>query len=62
MKELVDDVLRKCGLYSEEAAELVFLTGLVESKYKYIKQVGGPARGFFQLTGNSFIMPVEKVQ
>ena len=49
MKELVDDVLKKCGLYSEEAAELVFLTGLVESKYKYIKQVGGPARGFFQV-------------
>lgn len=49
MKRLIDDVLKKCGLYSEEAAELVFLTGLVESKYKYLYQINGPARGFFQV-------------
>jgi hypothetical protein len=49
MKNLVDDVLKKCGLYSEEAAQLVFLTGLVESKYKYLYQIGGPARGYFQV-------------
>ena len=31
MKQLVDSVLKRVGLYSPEAAELVFLTGLVES-------------------------------
>ena len=49
MKQLVDSVLKRVGLYSPEAAELVFLTGLVESKYKYIYQIGGPARGYFQV-------------
>lgn len=37
-------------MWSESAEELVFLTGLVESKYKYIKQIGtGPARSFWQV-------------
>jgi|TARA_B100001094_G_scaffold102571_2_gene98711 hypothetical protein len=49
MKRLVDSVLKRADLYSPEAAELVFLTGLVESKYKYIYQIGGPARGYFQV-------------
>ena len=49
MKKLIDTVLKKCGLYSQEAAELVFLTGLVESKYKYLYQIKGPARGYFQV-------------
>ena len=47
---LISHVLNKIGLWSEEAEELVFLTGLTESKYKYIKQLGnGPAVSVFQI-------------
>ena len=37
-------------MWSTEAEELVFLTGLTESGYDYIEQVGsGPAKSFFQI-------------
>ena len=37
-------------MWSEEAVELVFLTGLVESGYDYIYQIGsGIARSFWQV-------------
>ena len=37
-------------MHSKEAAELVFLTGLVESGYKYISQIGSDiARSFWQV-------------
>jgi len=49
-RALIRSVLKKIGLWSKEAEELVFLTGLVESKYKYIKQLGnGPAVSVFQI-------------
>ena len=35
-------------MYSKEAKDLIYNTGLVESNYKYIEQIKGPARGFFQ--------------
>ena len=48
--KLIDDVLWKMGMHSEDAVELVFLTGLVESGYKYISQIGsGVARSFWQV-------------
>ena len=37
-------------MHSKEAVELVFLTGLVESGYKYISQIGSDiARSFWQV-------------
>ena len=42
IKDLVDDSLNRLGKkYAKpEAVELVLATGLVESRYKYIKQIG----------------------
>tara|TARA_R110002153_G_C13228311_1_gene489517 strand:- start:262 stop:744 length:483 start_codon:yes stop_codon:yes gene_type:complete len=52
MKTLIKETLVKMGdrYYSDEAMMLIYNTGLVESKYKYIMQKGGNniARGFFQ--------------
>ena len=50
MIELIDDVLTRLGdkYNSNKALELVYNTGLVESKYVYLKQIKGPARGVFQ--------------
>jgi hypothetical protein len=50
IRDLIDSTLKTMRMYSEDASELVFLTGLVESKYEYIKQLGtGPARSFWQV-------------
>jgi len=50
IRALIADVLKKMNMWSEEAEELVFLTGLVESGYKYISQIGSDiARSFFQV-------------
>jgi len=46
---VINPTLEKLGMYSPEASELVFNTGLVESDYKYIAQIGGPARSFWQV-------------
>jgi len=34
---------------SDEAVELILTTGIVESGYRYIRQIRGPARGFYQV-------------
>ena len=50
IRVLIADVLKKMNMWSEEAEELVFLTGLAESGYKYISQIGSDiARSFFQV-------------
>ena len=50
IKVLIRDVLKRMDMWSEEAEELVFLTGLAESGYKYISQIGSDiARSFFQV-------------
>tara|TARA_Y100000593_G_C4296180_1_gene330774 strand:+ start:1494 stop:1979 length:486 start_codon:yes stop_codon:yes gene_type:complete len=50
IRELIKDTLRKMGMWSQEAEELVFLTGMVESGYDYIYQIGsGIARSFWQV-------------
>jgi hypothetical protein len=41
--------LHDIGLICPAAVELVFLTGFVESRYKYIAQIGGPALSFWQI-------------
>jgi len=52
MRSLVADVCFKMGekFASEDAVNLVLATGIVESRYEYIKQMGdGPARSFWQV-------------
>ena len=51
MRGIINDVLQKLGeKYADsKALDLVYNTGLVESKYVYLKQVKGPAVGFFQI-------------
>ena len=47
---LIRETLKKMNLWSDDAEELVFLTGLVESGYKYISQIGSDiARSFWQV-------------
>ena len=48
IKTIINEVLDKIDLNSEQALELIYNTGLVESKYVYLKQIKGPARGFLQ--------------
>tara|TARA_R100000655_G_scaffold1920_5_gene7204 strand:- start:768 stop:1250 length:483 start_codon:yes stop_codon:yes gene_type:complete len=51
MRGIINDVLQKLGdKYADpKALDLVYNTGLVESKYVYLKQVQGPAVGFMQI-------------
>ena len=52
MRELISRCLNEMGkkFGSEDAIQLVLETGLVESGYRYIKQLGsGPAKGFWQV-------------
>ena len=50
IRDLIKDTLQKIGMWSQEAEELVFLTGMVESGYDYIYQIGsGIARSFWQV-------------
>ena len=40
--------------YSDQAVDLIYNTGLVESNYQYLQQLeDGPARGFFQMEPNT---------
>ena len=48
LKDLIDRVLEKLGLYSKDAADLVLKTMKVESQLKYIRQIKGPAVGLAQ--------------
>ena len=50
LRTLVHDTLDKVDLSSDKADALVFNTGMVESKYIYLYQVGGSnvARGLYQ--------------
>lgn len=49
-KNVIVPALTSLRLWSEEAEELVFNTGLVESGYKHIAQLGdGPACSFWQV-------------
>ncbi len=47
---VIEPTLEAIGLYSPEAVDLVLFTGLQESGYRYIKQLGtGPALSFWQI-------------
>ena len=52
MRSLIENTCLKMGdkYGSKEAVDLVLATGIVESRYEYIKQMGdGPARSFWQV-------------
>ena len=50
IKSIIDWTLKKIDMHSKDASALVYATGMAESKYKYLSQMGdGPAIGFFQL-------------
>jgi len=47
---VISPALQRVGLWSEGAVRLMLNTGWVESKYRYVAQVGGgPARSFWQV-------------
>lgn len=48
IKEIISDTLKELDLYSDDAVSLVYNTGLVESRYEYLKQIKGPAKGLWQ--------------
>lgn len=49
-KQVIAPTLRRIGLYSDSALNLVAGTGLVESSYTHRKQLGnGPAQGYWQM-------------
>lgn len=45
---LIEETLSRLGLYSEDALELVWRTGVAESGYRTLFQTSGPAIGFTQ--------------
>jgi len=50
IKNIIIWALKQMDIYSPEAADLVFKTGMAETGYKHLKQMGnGPAIGFFQV-------------
>ena len=59
----IEQVLNKLGkkyVKNEMAIELVLATGLVESKFRYTRQVGSEiARGFYQVEPNTAIDTVK---
>ena len=58
MRTLVADTCSKLGdkYASSSAVDLVLATGIVESRYEYIRQMGdGPARSFWQVEPSSAV-------
>ena len=45
IREIAKETLEKMGMYSEDALNLVMETGMAETGFKHLKQMGGgPAR------------------
>jgi hypothetical protein len=51
IKDTLDSLGSKYA--SDDAIELVLTTGIVESGYRYIRQISGPAKGFYQVEPKS---------
>lgn len=50
IRHLIASILNKVDLYSQEAENLIFGTGLIESNYDYLRQWnGGIARSWWQI-------------
>jgi hypothetical protein len=51
---IITPSLKAVDLYSPEATDLLLYTGLQESRYEYVAQLGnGPARSFWQVEPNT---------
>lgn len=49
IKEIIGWTLHQMDMHSDDAVELIYRTGMAETKYKHLIQMGGgPAVGFFQ--------------
>ena len=49
IKEIISWTLHELDMHSEDAVELIYRTGMAETKYRHLIQMGGgPAVGFFQ--------------
>tara|TARA_R100001082_G_C4358750_1_gene158246 strand:- start:504 stop:947 length:444 start_codon:yes stop_codon:yes gene_type:complete len=49
IKQIIDWTLHELDMHSDDAVELIYRTGMAETKYKHLIQMGGgPAVGFFQ--------------
>lgn len=46
---VIRPALERINLWSATAEDLVLGTGIVESGYQYLHQIGGPALGFWQM-------------
>lgn len=54
-RQTIADTLKKIGLYSENAVELIMGTFAQESNFKYTRQIGGgPALGYGQMEPATF--------
>ena len=50
IRQMISTILKKMEMYSEEAENLVFGTGLIESNYDYLRQWNnGVARSWWQI-------------
>ena len=49
IQKIIDWTLREMSMYSPEASEMVYKTGLAETGYRHLEQIKGPAIGFFQV-------------
>ena len=50
IREIIEWALKKMDLYSFEAVDLIYKTGMAETGYKHLKQMGGgPAIDFWQV-------------
>ena len=50
VKHIIRWTLKYLDMYSEDAEELVYRTGMAETGYRHLRQMGnGPAIGFFQV-------------
>ena len=49
MFRLIEDVLLEADLHNNSASWLILGTGAVESQYRYVEQIQGPARSYWQV-------------
>ena len=59
IKVIIDKVLTELNMYSPEASDLVYRTGMAESGYRAIAQRGGPAISFWQVEPNTISDVIE---
>lgn len=48
-EHIIIPALQAIKSYSDDRLDMVFVTGATESLYQHVRQIGGPARGWFQM-------------